>query len=78
MITFRLESLENSRRNRVRSLKQQISDAIDDSIRRMRMSELETVKERYDRKAEAIRAVASKAELYSTLLVNGIITIVEG
>lgn len=78
MTAFKLESLANSRRNCVRSLEQQISDALDDSIRRMRMGELETAKVSYDRKMEAIQEAASKAELYATRLVNGVITVMGG
>ncbi|HPD89232.1 MAG TPA: helicase-related protein [Oscillospiraceae bacterium] len=75
--TFKLESLANNQRNLVRSLEQQINDAYDDSIRRMRMSELETVQENYSRKVNSIKEAASRADIYTTLLVNGIITIME-
>lgn len=77
-ITFKLESLANNQRNRIRSLEQQIQDAFDDSIRRMKMSELETVQENYSRKVNEIQSLAAKADIYTTLLVNGIITVMEG
>lgn len=77
-ITFKLESLANNQRNRIRSLEQQIQDAFDDSIRRMKMSELETVQENYSRKVNEIQSLATKADIYTTLLVNGVITIMEG
>lgn len=76
-ITFKLESLANNQRNRIRSLEQQIQDAFDDSIRRMKMSELETVQENYSRKVNEIQSLAAKADIYTTLLVNGVITIME-
>ena len=77
-ITFKLESLANNQRNRIRSLEQQIQDTFDDSIRRMKMSELETVQENYSRKVNEIQSLAAKADIYTTLLVNGIITVMEG
>lgn len=77
-ITYKLESLGNTQRNRIRSLEQQINDAMDDSIRRMRMSELETVKENFKRKAEEISTTASKSEIYSSLLANGLVVVKKG
>ena len=76
-VAFKLESLSNNHRGNVRRLEQQIRDSIDDSIRRMRMSELENVKEKYKIKEERIHETAQKADVYATLLVNGVITIVE-
>ena len=76
-VAFKLESLSNNHRGNVRRLEQQIRDSIDDSIRRMRMSELENAKEKYKIKEERIQETAQKADVYATLLVNGVITIVE-
>lgn len=77
-ITFKLESLVNTHRNRVRSLEQQVRDAFDDNIRRMRQSELETVQENFSRKVASIKQTAEQAEIYTTLLVNGVMTVLEG
>lgn len=77
-ITFKLESLANTHRNRIRTFEQQVRDAVDDNIRRMRQSELETAHENYARKVASIKAMANCAEIYTTLLVNGVIKIVEG
>ena len=76
-VAFKLESLSNNHRGNVRRLEQQIRDSIDDSIRRMRMGELENAKERYKMKEDRIQETAQKADVYATLLVNGVITIVE-
>lgn len=76
-ITFKLESLANNQRNRIRSLEQQVTDAYDDGIRRMKMSELETVQENYTRKVNEIQSLSTKADIYTTLLVNGVITVLE-
>lgn len=77
IITFKLESLANNQRNRVRSLEQRIRDMYDDSIRRIYMSELETAEEKYRQKVEEIERISEKAEIYATLLLNGIITVME-
>ena len=77
-ITFKLESLANTHRNRVRSLEQQVRDAFDDNIRRMRQSELETVQENFSRKVASIKQTAEQEEIYTTLLVNGVMTVLEG
>lgn len=77
-ITFKLESLANNQRNRLRSLEQQVEDSLDDSIRRMKLSELETAQENYSRKVNEIKSLSTKTDIYTTLLVNGVIKIVEG
>lgn len=77
-LSFKLESLANTYRNRVRSLEQQIEDALDDNIKRMKQSELETVQEQYVQKVSEIRETAERAEIYTSLLVNGVITIIGG
>jgi len=76
--TFKLESLANTHRNRIRTLEQQIRDALDGNYKRMRQSELETAQEQYDQKVAAIKETADRAEIYSTLLVNGVISVMEG
>ena len=75
---FRMESLANTHRNRVRTLEQQIRDAVEENIRRMRQSELESTQDNYERKVTTIKETADRAEIFTTLLVNGVITILEG
>lgn len=72
---YKLESITNTFRNRIRSLEQQIKDAYDENIKRMRQSELDTVREKYSRKITEIKGIADKADVLTTLLVNGVITI---
>lgn len=74
---FRLESLENTHRNRVRALEQQISDAFDDQIKRMRMGELETVQADFDKRAASIQADQTRSDIHTALLANGIIVVEE-
>lgn len=72
---YKLENITNTFRNRIRSLEQQIKDAYDENIKRMRQSELDTVREKYSRKITEIKEIADKADVLTTLLVNGVITI---
>lgn len=74
--TYKLESLKNSFMNRKRTLEQQIHDAVDASIIRMRSSELESATETYEKKIGRITEQASKADIHVTLIANGIITII--
>ena len=74
-MTFKLESLANTNRNRIRSLEQRIKDSIDERIKRMYQSELETAKENYNKKVAEIKDMTQKADIYATLLINGVITI---
>lgn len=75
--SYKLESIANTYRNRIRSLEQQIKEAYDESIKRMHQSELDTVREKYSRKISKIKEVATTADIFTTLLVNGVITIME-
>ncbi len=76
-VTFKLESLANTQRNRVRGLEQQIQDAVDENIRRMRKSELENAQEKYNRKVQTTRDTAERAEIFTALLVNGVVSVTE-
>lgn len=73
--SFKLESIANTFRNRIRSLEQQVQDAYDENIRRMRQGELETVRAKYTRKISEIKETADKADVLFALLVNGVIKI---
>ena len=77
ILNFKLESLLNTHQNRIRFLEQQISDTADDNIRQMRQSELNKAKERNEQKVTAIKEMASRADIFTKPLVNGILTIVE-
>ena len=61
----------------VRVLKQQISDAFDDQIKRMKMGELETVQADFDKRAASIQADQTRSDIHTTLLANGIIVVEE-
>lgn len=74
-IKFKLESLANSHNNKVRNLEQRINDASDESIRRMYKSSLESENEKYATKSAEISAMLQKADIYTNLLINGVIIV---
>lgn len=73
--TFRLESIANTFRNKIRILEQQEKDASDENIKRMRHSELEKTQVKLSQKISKIKEISDKADLYTSLLVNGVITV---
>lgn len=74
---YKLESLENTHRNRVRSLEQQLNDAVEDRIKRMKTSEIETVKADFEMRTKTIRENQKRSDIHTMLLVNGIVVIEE-
>ncbi|MBD5080994.1 MAG: DEAD/DEAH box helicase [Ruminococcaceae bacterium] len=74
---FKLESIANTFNNRIHFLEQQLINAHNDSIKRMRQSELDTVRKKHSQKISDIKCIADRADVLTTLLVNGVITITE-
>jgi len=74
---YKVESLTNSFNSRVRLLQQQIADAYDKNILRMRRAELENVKTKYKARVAELQQEAEKADIHIRLLVNGVL-FVEG
>lgn len=72
---FKLETLSNNYRNQIRSLERKINMAASDSIRRMYMSEMENISERFERKKLEIEQ--TRAEIYTNILVNGVVRVSE-
>lgn len=75
---YKLESIGSSYRNRKRTLEQKIRDAFDERMRRMYQSELNTAAEKYRSKAEEINDRASRADIHTRLIANGIIEVKRG
>ena len=75
---YKLESISSNYRNRKRTLEQKIRDAFEEKIRRMYQSELGTATEKYQTKVEAINDRASRADIHTSLIANGIIEIRRG
>ena len=72
---YRIESISNSFISRKILLEQQISDAYDPNIIRMRKSELEKATTKYEEKVKYLEQNALKADIHSKLLINGILKI---
>lgn len=75
--TFKIGSLENTYRNKVRALEQQLHDTYDEQIRRMKAGELDATREDFTRRTEKIRLEQSQSDIHTTLLANGFIVILE-
>ena len=75
---YKLESISSNYRNRKRTLEQKLRDAFDDRIRRMFQSELNSATEKYNAKVDEINERASRADIHTALIANGIIDIKRG
>lgn len=75
---YKLESIGSNYRNRRRTLEQKIRDAFDENIRRMYQSELNTATERHQAKVDEINDCASRADIHTALIANGIIEVKRG
>ena len=73
---YKIESLDNNYKNLKRSLERKMKDATDIKMIRMHRGDLENKTEKYKKKRETIISQAEKADIYTTLLANGIIDIV--
>lgn len=72
---YKLESLKNNYRNRKLVLERKIAEAGDDRIAIMHRSELENATQRYQQKVAEIEAKIAKADIHTTLIANGVITV---
>ena len=75
---YKLESISSNYRNRKRTLEQKIRDVFEEKIRRMYQSELNTATEKYQVKVAEINDRASRADIHTALIANGIIEIKRG
>lgn len=50
----------------------------DENIKTMHKSQLEKVDARYEKDVAAVKETSQKADIYTTLLVNGVVTVLEG
>lgn len=67
--------LKNNYQNRKLVLERLIAEATDDRIAVSRRSELENATQRYQQKVAEIEAKIAKADIHTTLIANGIITV---
>ncbi len=73
--SYKLESLKNNFTNRKLVLERKIAESEDDRIKTMRRVELENATQRYKNKVAEIDAQISKADIHTTLIANGVITV---
>ena len=78
MANYKLESISSNYRNRKRTLEQKIRDAFEEKIRRMYQGELNNAAEKYNNKVEEINERASRADIHTSLVANGIVDIKRG
>lgn len=74
-VAYKIESLENNHRNRVRILERLINESSEGSIRRMRMGELENIQDEFDIKAKELAEKSDAADIHTDLIANGVILI---
>lgn len=73
--SYKLESLKNNFHNQKIVLERKIAVAVDDRIATMHRSELENATQRYEQKVSEIQERIKKADIHTTLIANGVITV---
>ena len=73
--SYKLGSLESNFKHRKHGLEQQIREAYDENIIRMKQSELENATERYEVKVASIKQQIAKSDIHTTLIANGVIRV---
>lgn len=76
-LNYRIESLTDLHNSFVRFKRQQIRDTEDERLRRMWEGELKEKSQQHEDKIQAIRETGAGADVFSTKLMKGIMTIVE-
>ncbi len=73
--SFKLESLKNNYQNRKLLLERKIAEDDDERISLMHRIELENATQRYEQKVTEIEAQIRRADIHTTLIANGVITV---
>lgn len=72
---YKLESISSNYRNRKRNLERKIADALDERLIRMYSSELSSATENYNARVEQIESRIARADIYTSLVANGVLEI---
>ena len=72
---YKLESIASNYRNQKRSLEQKISDAVDSNVVRIYTGMLRNATEQYNAKVEKIKLDISRADIYTSLVANGVLEV---
>jgi hypothetical protein len=75
MANYKLESIRNNYINRKVSLETQIDNAVEMSLIRMYQSMLDGATEAYEAKVASIKKKAGQADIHTSLIANGVLTI---
>lgn len=78
MAAYRLETISSNYRSRRRALEQRLRDAFDEGMQRLYQGELKNAEEDYQVKVHEISERASRADIHTALIANGIIDIKRG
>lgn len=76
-LLYRVESLTDLHNSFLRSKRQQIRDSENENVRRMWESELRDKSQVYEQRIHAIQETGNRADVFSTKLMNGILTVEE-
>jgi hypothetical protein len=75
---FRRESLTTSHRARIALLKDQLEQATDEKIRRMRQAQIKAAEEDYARRVQELDIAAERADITAKPVAYGVISIYGG
>lgn len=75
MANYKLESIRNNYINRKVSLETQIDNAVEMNLIRMYQSMLDGATEAYEAKVASIKTKARQADIHTSLIANGVLTI---
>ena len=74
-VNYKIESISSNYRNRKRNCEQKIRDAFDEKILRIHQGELQAATENYKAKMTEIKNKASRADIHTSLIANGVVII---
>ena len=78
LVQHRDQSLTVSHRARCKLLEDQLEDATNEKIRRMKEGELARANYGYERRIEELQRLADSADIHATLVVEGVIEVTRG
>ena len=73
--SYKLESIKNNFQNRKMVLERKIAEDDDERIATMHRVELENATQRYQQRVSEIEAKIATADIHTTLIANGVITV---
>ena len=71
-----MEQIAHSANQQETIVRAQIDAATDDKIKRMRVSQLENLKKKYEEQKRTVEETISKADIHTNLLIRGVLHVV--